>query len=146
MNAPGLVDTYARRPTMRTHPTSEPAPAPAAAGEGKTPGHRSLTQQLQRRRAPGAATPAPAPAGSGAFDLPPTDGAVDDPFGLHLGAPVQRAVGPGAVTDDPARVQDLAAAGVAGAGGALPHADAIQRSFGPAHDVGGIGAFVGGDA
>jgi hypothetical protein len=38
-----------------------------------------------------------------------------------------------------------AAAGVAGGGGALPHLDAIQRSFGP-HDVSGVRAHVGGAA
>lgn len=35
--------------------------------------------------------------------------------------------------------------GVSGGGGALPHQEAIQRSFGR-HDVGGIGAHVGGPA
>ncbi len=46
---------------------------------------------------------------------------------------------------DGARVQETAAAGVAGGGGALPHAEAIQRSFGR-HDVGGVQAHVGGRA
>jgi len=40
----------------------------------------------------------------------------------------------------------IAAAGVASPGSALPHLDAIQRSFGPDHDVSGIGAHVGGQA
>ena len=44
-----------------------------------------------------------------------------------------------------ARVQETAAAGVAGGGSALPHAEAIQRSFGR-HDVGGVQAHVGGRA
>ena len=39
-----------------------------------------------------------------------------------------------------------AAAGVSGAGGSLPHLDAIQRAFGPAHDLLGVRAHVGGDA
>jgi len=39
----------------------------------------------------------------------------------------------------------IASAGVRGGGGALPHFDAIQRSFGH-HDVGGVRAHVGGDA
>ncbi|HVV87774.1 MAG TPA: DUF4157 domain-containing protein, partial [Kofleriaceae bacterium] len=132
---------------MRAFPTSENPSGAAATTDGGTPGQRSLTQQLQRRRAAGPAGSSPAlevAAGSAAtIDVPPAD----DPFAAHLlGAPVQRATGPGAVTDDPAQVHDLAARGVAGAGGSLPHADAIQRSFGARHDVGGIGAFVGGDA
>ncbi|HLL21811.1 MAG TPA: DUF4157 domain-containing protein, partial [Kofleriaceae bacterium] len=43
-------------------------------------------------------------------------------------------------------VNELAARGVAGAGGALPHHDVIQRSFGPQHDVGAVRAHVGGHA
>jgi hypothetical protein len=42
--------------------------------------------------------------------------------------------------------QDIAAEGVAGATARLPHFEAIQRAFGPAHDVSQIGAQVGGDA
>ncbi|MFO0745381.1 MAG: DUF4157 domain-containing protein [Myxococcota bacterium] len=53
----------------------------------------------------------------------------------------------GAAALAPARddgdVQALAAEGVRGGGGALPHRDAIQRSFGR-HDVGGVSAHVGG--
>jgi Domain of unknown function (DUF4157) len=43
-------------------------------------------------------------------------------------------------------VHDIAREGVAGGGGKLPHADAIQRSFGPDHDVSQIDAHVGGVA
>jgi hypothetical protein len=46
---------------------------------------------------------------------------------------------------DDAGVQAAAAHGVAGAGGALPHLDVIQRAFGP-HDVSGVQAHVGGAA
>jgi hypothetical protein len=57
---------------------------------------------------------------------PPSTDAHDDPFGLH--------------------VQDAAERGVSGAGGsALPHGDAIQRSFGR-HDISGVTAHVGGAA
>jgi hypothetical protein len=42
-------------------------------------------------------------------------------------------------------VQETAAQGVAGAGGPLPHADAIQGLFGR-HDIRGVEAHVGGDA
>jgi Domain of unknown function (DUF4157) len=45
-----------------------------------------------------------------------------------------------------ASVVDTARRGVAGGGTALPHAAAIQASFGGAIDVGGIRAHVGGDA
>jgi Domain of unknown function (DUF4157) len=51
--------------------------------------------------------------------------------------------GDAAAGDDAARA--IAAHGVGGAGGALPHVDAIQRSFG-AHDVSGVRAHVGGAA
>ncbi len=43
------------------------------------------------------------------------------------------------------RARQLAASGFAGGGGAMPHADAIQRSFGK-HDIGGVSAHVGGAA
>lgn len=46
---------------------------------------------------------------------------------------------------DPFDVRNLAQEGVAGAGAALPHLDAIQKSFGH-HDVGGVRAHVGGAA
>lgn len=42
--------------------------------------------------------------------------------------------------------ESVAAAGVQGDAVALPHADAIARSFGPAHDVAAIPAHVGGPA
>lgn len=54
----------------------------------------------------------------------------DDPFGLHLAG---------------SSAQAVAAHGTEGGGTSLPHADAIQASFGR-HDVGGISAHVGGPA
>jgi hypothetical protein len=54
----------------------------------------------------------------------------DDPFGLHL---------------EGSSAQSIAAEGVAGGGGALPHGGAIQASFGK-HDVSGVKAHVGGAA
>jgi hypothetical protein len=98
-------------------------------------------RDVQRRPAPGkvartqqlaGADPA---GGMGALGLvaPQDDGvstpaerahAHDDPFALHL------------VAED----------GVSGSPTALPHLDAIQRSFGPAHDVSQIEAHVGGAA
>ena len=47
---------------------------------------------------------------------------------------------------DDGAAQRIAATGIAGAGGALPHGDRIQRLFGPAHDVSAITAHVGGPA
>jgi len=61
-------------------------------------------------------------------------------------APVQRKAEPAGQTVDDAGVHQAAAAGVAGSGSALPHADRIQESFGPAHDVSGVRAHVGGAA
>jgi hypothetical protein len=60
---------------------------------------------------------------------------------------VQRFAGPApAPTDtDASAVQHTAAQGVAGAGGPLPHASAIQRLFGR-HDVSSVEAHVGGPA
>ncbi|HUQ07563.1 MAG TPA: DUF4157 domain-containing protein [Kofleriaceae bacterium] len=54
----------------------------------------------------------------------------DDPFGLHL---------------EGSAAQATAARGVESGGGALPHLDTIQRSFGK-HDVSGISAHTGGHA
>jgi hypothetical protein len=64
--------------------------------------------------------------------------------GLSFDEAVQR-LAPGGAQQDPASVHAAAQRGVAGSGGALPHLDAIQRSFG-AHDVSGVGAHVGGAA
>lgn len=47
--------------------------------------------------------------------------------------------------DEQADVHTVAEAGVAGAGGPLPHLDRIQEAFG-AHDVSGVQAHVGGSA
>ncbi|MFO0751326.1 MAG: DUF4157 domain-containing protein [Myxococcota bacterium] len=52
---------------------------------------------------------------------------------------------PGAQHEDPGAVHAAAAQGVAGGGGALPHAAAIQRAFG-GHDVSGVKAHSGGQA
>jgi hypothetical protein len=63
--------------------------------------------------------------------------------------PVQRATSEGGRAStgqfDGGAVQQAAATGVTGTGGALPHGQTIQRLFGR-HDVGGIKAHVGGAA
>jgi hypothetical protein len=43
-------------------------------------------------------------------------------------------------------IGQVAQAGVRGGGGPLPHLDAIQESFGPAHDLSAVTAHQGGDA
>jgi hypothetical protein len=54
--------------------------------------------------------------------------------------------GAGVAGADPGAVHAIAAAGVSGAGQALPHAAAIQASFGDALDVSQVTAHVGGPA
>ena len=101
-----------------------------AASEGRgDPGKRASTGNVQRRTAA-----APEPAGSWATALVAGAGVQleDDPFGMHLA--------------DSAHVHAAAARGIDGPATSLPHADAIQRSFGAAHDVSAIKAHVGGPA
>jgi hypothetical protein len=50
------------------------------------------------------------------------------------------------VLSEPADVQGAATEGVKDGGTRLPHLDAIQASFGPAHDLSGVRAHVGGAA
>jgi hypothetical protein len=52
----------------------------------------------------------------------------------------------GGVAMDAGDVQSIAAQGVSGSGGALPHLDTIQQSFGADHAIGGVRAHVGGAA
>jgi hypothetical protein len=59
-------------------------------------------------------------------------------------APVQRRAS-GEVANQNADPRAIAAQGVQGSGGKLPHLDTIQKSFGR-HDVGGVQAHVGGEA
>jgi Domain of unknown function (DUF4157) len=64
---------------------------------------------------------------------------------LTDGFPVQLHEDAGSPGKGAASVHQAAQHGLTGGGGALPHQEAIQRSFGK-HDVGGIGAHVGGPA
>ena len=57
-----------------------------------------------------------------------------------------RARGRTATATSTAEIHASARHGTSGAGGALPHLSAIQRSFGPDHDLSNIRAFVGGAA
>ena len=61
-------------------------------------------------------------------------------------AQIQLKYGGEAAESSPGAIRDTAAAGVAGEGTAMPHLDAVQALFGPAHDLSGVQAHVGGDA
>ncbi len=130
-----------------TRPHADSHSGEGGAGRDIEAGRRARSQDLpvQRRAAPGAAGPAVAaapPIAAGVdVDVARPAVAVDDPFALHLGGPVQRKGGGG-----DSDVLAAAARGVAGPGEAMPHHDVIQRSFGPAHDVGAIRAHTDGAA
>ena len=109
--------------------------------DAPSPGKRTLTAGL-----PAAAGDAVQRKADGATTVPtgPSLAALDDPFAAHLlGGPVQRAGDGAAVGDE--HVHAAARLGTSGSGGALPHAEAIQRSFG-AHDISGIRAHTDGAA
>jgi Domain of unknown function (DUF4157) len=63
---------------------------------------------------------------------------------------LQRRAAPGGATRSAAATRGaplaVATTGVAGSGGALPHLARIQDAFGPAHDVSGVRAHIGGAA
>jgi hypothetical protein len=84
-------------------------------------------------------------------ELDPAPSHATDPAGTPgktsaAGAVVVQRKADGGERADPGAVHEAAAAGVQGGGGPLPHLDAIQRSFGEAHDVSGVRAHVGGPA
>jgi hypothetical protein len=129
---------------------------------GAMPGKRTLTEQLavpalQAEPAPGPAAEAAGAAGPAvqrkAAASPSSEGHRPLPR-LQLGgvapdAAIQRrlAIQQGDRTDHESAADTQAAAshGVSGAGGRLPHLEAIQRSFG-SHDVSGITAHTDGAA
>ena len=124
---------------MRAHRSTRDTSSGGDSGGG-SPGARTRTQALavQRKVAP--------PRPIAATTPPSTAEPHDDPFALHLD-PVQRVAEATALgLMDPAAVHAQAARGVTGPATALPHADAIQRSFGPDHDLSGVMAHVGGPA
>jgi Domain of unknown function (DUF4157) len=123
------------------HEAARPAPAPAAAPRAAAgaPAAAVLSPQslvgnsvLVRRAA--------APAGGGAA---PALLALQGAAGNRA---VQRWAQGGSAPSWPARIHRAAQAGVTGPGERLPHYQAIQRSFGPAHDLSGVRAHVGGPA
>ena len=68
-----------------------------------------------------------------------------EPAGPDDTSPTEPAGTAGSARDDGA-VHRLAAAGVSGTGGRLPHLERIQSAFGPDYDVSGVHAHVGGAA
>ncbi len=101
--------------------------------KGICPGKRTLTASLPVQRR---ALPSESVAGAGAQGGAVVSHHHEDPFSMHFVGDVQRAaVAAGEVSNE--AVHAAAARGISGASGALPHAAAIQRSFG-SFDIGGI--------
>ena len=117
-----------------TQSLAEPAPAPAR-GEPGAPVTTDATAVQRKvdpsRGEPAASAAAPRPSYdlSSLFGRAPREPAV----------PVQRQA---SSPSEPAAVSQIAAQGVAGAGGALPHLPQLQASFGH-HDVSGVRAHQG---
>ena len=95
-----------------------------------------------QRRAAGAASPNDAPASAPSSPVPAFDWA--ESLSLHL-PPVQRDAEQTNGADN-ASVHAHAAHGLSGPSTGLPFATKIQQAFGPAHDVSGIHAHIGGEA
>jgi hypothetical protein len=118
-------------------------------GSAPPPGKASLTQRMARSRPSPSAAPvqrAIDPVAAAiqrrqlARDLDAAMGFFDEPA-----TAVQRSVdGHTGLPED--AIAAHAAHGVAGSGGVLPHLTTIQRAFGPAHDLSGVRAHVGGAA
>jgi len=96
---------------------------PESRPDGGTAGKRTLTEQLPVQMK---------------SSRPPAASAAE-------GAPVQQKAEAGGDASAEG-IGQIAQAGVQGSGGRLPHLDAIQQSFGPAHDMSAVTAHQGGDA
>jgi hypothetical protein len=118
---------------------SEASEATTSEASRGAPGKRTMTNGIgpvQLR----SLTSAP-PAVS--MDAPADSAAADEPFKVHLDAPVQRHGDGGG---DAGHVHAAAARGLEGPSTSLPFLDQIQKSFGPDHDVSSVKAHVGGAA
>ncbi len=116
---------------LRHHDTT--AQAPSHETRSPAPGRVTRSEMLP---ASGVVQPVQASAAAPLVDH-------EDPFAMHMiGSSVQQRGG-GVSPDD---VHAAAAHGISGSGGALPHLEQIQASFGPEHDVSHIQAHVGGAA
>ena len=125
-------------PGERDGEAKRPSPAP-----GKTSRVERYYGMIQRRHLDGPRDLEPRLTAVSGSAMPDD---LFDAFALHLD-PVQReAEFAGLTALDPMVVHAQAARGLTGAPTALPHGDAIQRSFGPDHDVSSIRAHVGGPA
>ena len=116
---------------------------PVEESEARPPGRRTLTASLPASRAVQRKEVAAPPAA-----VAPAPPVLDDPCWFATGAPagVQRQEVPsGKLRLDDGQLPALAEASTRGGGGALPHHDAIQHSFGR-HDVSHIEAHTGGAA
>lgn len=121
----------------------------------RAPGKVALTQRMARGTAPSAPSPVTASARAAvqraalAHELAAAFGfaehPLDRPDAAAAAAPVQRHGDAHTGLSDDA-IATHAAAGVSGAGGVMPHLESIQRAFGPAHDLSGVRAHVGGAA
>ena len=131
--APPVADPTPSTPVQLR--SAEPRPRDDGAGE--------VDDHL--RAAMGLARPPPAadaPKAAESESLVPSDGDAMPPL-EKLAPHGVPALATGAASDD--QVHEAAQRGVAGAGSALPHGDAIQRAFGR-HDISGAQAHVGGEA
>ena len=125
----------AQHEAARPASASTPAPhAPASASAATVISPQSLIgNSALKQQSAAAAGEAPAPT------LLALQGAAGN-------MAVQRWARNGSAPPSPARIHREAQAGVAGPGERLPHYQAIQRSFGPAHDLSDVQAHVGGPA
>ncbi len=131
------------RDLSRNHPAAHRA---AEASDDAAPGRRARTDALDPAAAPAAGALA-SPLHRWSAPTAAVDEATARAHGLvQFDASASASASASAdVAGEAGRVHAVAARGVAGAGGALPHLDAIQASFGH-HDVSGVVAHVGGDA
>jgi len=116
--------------------TTAPSAAGPHRGGAPHPGHgNGGTQALGPQHPGNASGPTGGVSAGGQAGIGP--GGVAAPGGAH-GTPVQKRDHAGAAGGVDG-IHDTAAAGIGGTGGALPHRDAIQASFGR-HDVTGVSA------
>jgi len=156
----------ARPPIPMRSRRARSAAAPSCAGANPEPSpfvaamRRIASETSLQREAPPVADPTPstpvqlrsaepppppaadAPKAAESESLVPSDGDAMPPL-EKLAPHGVPALATGAASDD--HVHEAAQRGVAGAGSALPHGDAIQRAFGR-HDISGVQAHVGGEA
>jgi hypothetical protein len=125
--------------------TSSPAPGKVTLTSKLSSGREPVVQRKATPSAPGAEAPKARSHGN------TTTESWMDAAHRGLTALAERAHDPvqargNVETEEPASVHRAAAAGVSGAGSALPYFDRIQEAFGGAHDLSQVRAHVGGEA